>query len=332
MNLYLGRTGSGKPVKVQDAENPHVFASGRSGFGKTYLLRMLIAQAARQGAECLIFDYTSDFRGDTTLEGIPIERINVASPAFSINPLSTMTGHTATVRAQQLVELVRSVYRMGPRATTALVKAVLAYLNEENDEPSLNSLLTYAQEIERPGAGLIAALEPLELLNSLVHSGSAPISLDLASSGLIVLDFNQIISADLQKFLIELILRTLWDQRTSSQFADAPPLVLVLDECQNLLWGQSSMSVRILREGRKFNVGGWFASQWIRNENAAAALGQAAIRAYFRPDDQNIRRLAKHLCPTSGADLATVQKLVSSLKRGQFLQQNSSGRVTKITV
>ncbi len=44
------------------------------------------------------------------------------------------------------------------------------------------------------------------------------------------------------------------------------------------------MPVRILREGRKLGIGGWFASQWVENERAKAALRQASVQMHFRQD------------------------------------------------
>lgn len=91
------------------------------------------------------------------------------------------------------------------------------------------------------------------------------------------------------------------------------------------------MAVRILREGRKFRIGGWFATQWLDNKTAIAALGQAAFRANFRPEDVNIPALAKQLAQTSGTPVQW-QKLLRALKPGQFLYSRRDGRVIQVNV
>ena len=92
------------------------------------------------------------------------------------------------------------------------------------------------------------------------------------------------------------------------------------------------MSIRILREGRKFGIGGWFSSQYLDHAEASAALGQAALQAYFRPDGQHIGKLAKHLSSAHPADLPKYQQLIQGLHRGQFLWQQSDGKPVIITV
>lgn len=91
------------------------------------------------------------------------------------------------------------------------------------------------------------------------------------------------------------------------------------------------MAVRILREGRKFGLGGWFASQWINNKTALSALGQAALRANFRPEDVNIPALAKQLAQTGGTP-AQWQKLLRRLKVGQFLYFRRDGKNILVNV
>src|SRR5699024_4914695 len=119
-----------------------------------------------------------------------------------------------------------------------------------------------------------------------------PISLDLTNPGLSVLSFDQILNIRIRSLLVELLLGAVWAQRISR--SNWPhPLILLLDEGQNLNWAQDSMAVRILREGRKYGLVGWFSSQYITRKTAAAALGQAALQAYFRPDDANIPHLAR---------------------------------------
>lgn len=177
---------------------------------------------------------------------------------------------------------------------------------------------------------LTAAREPLELLATLIHCGTEPISIDLNQQGIVALGFDQIVDNKLRALLAELIMQTVWNQWTAAPASDHP-LILVLDECQNLPWGETSMAVRILREGRKFGIGGWFASQWLTNKTAIAALGQAALRTNFRPEDVNVPALAKQLAQTNGTP-GQWQKMLRTLKPGQFLYSRRDGRVVLVNV
>lgn len=329
-DLFLGKTLSSTPIILRNPENPHISISGRSGCGKSFFLKNLLHQAVRQGTCCIVFDYTGDFGEYVPPNDIPTKRTDVTSSAFTLNPLVSVSDQSADVRAQQLLSHLHSVFRMGPRATAALRNAAQEYL-DGSSKPTLGGLLAFIAE-DSPSTGLVAATEPLQLLATLFHSGDTPISLDLTQPDLTILDFNSVVDRELRKLGVELILQAIWDQRTSKHLSGSPGLVLVLDEAQNLDWGQNGMAIRILREGRKYGIGGWFASQWIDNKTAIAALGQAALQAHFRPNDQNARQLARLVCPTGGADLARYQGLIRSLQRGQFIWDKDDGKVIKIIV
>lgn len=327
--LTVGRTRSGADITVRGGDNPHLAVLGRSGSGKSHFLKGLIEQAAQQGTLCLILDYSADFRRYIPPDGVPFCRIDTTNPEFTVNPLAVSAAKGGGVAAQQLLSALHSVFRMGPRANLALQKTALSYL-EATNSPTLTGLLRHTQDVEKKSAGLTAATEPLELLTTLIHCGSEPISIDLNQQGIVVLGLDHIVDTKLRALLVELILQSVWNQWTAAP-SHSHPLILVLDECQNLSWGENSMAVRILREGRKFGIGGWFASQWLDNKTAMAALGQAALRANFRPEDVNIPALAKELAQTSGTS-AQWQKLLRQLKVGQFLYSRRDGRTILVNV
>ena len=64
-----------------------------------------------------------------------------------------------------------------------------------------------------------------------------------------------------------------------------------------------SLMKHILCEGHKYGLAGWFASQWISDKEAVAALEQASLRVHFRPDKENARLLVKRLSQESTGHL-----------------------------
>ena len=312
---------------MSNTVNPHLAIWGQSGTGKSTLMKKLLIQAANQGALCLILDYSSDFQDFTPPENLPCQHIDVTAPTFKLNPLAGLPGQSPDARAQRLLASFHSVFQMGPRADLALRQITPEYL-AENGAPTLDGLLAHIVNVENPGRGLEAAKEPLELLASLVHCGKEPINLDLGTPGLIVLDFSKIYDQSLCRLLVEISLQALWTSHTVNQ----PPLILVLDEAQSLAWRQGSMAIRILREGRKFGIAGWFASQWIDNKNAVAALGQASLQAHFCPDGEHLNKLAKSFCSTHPSDLPRYRRLIQGLRCGQFIWQLPDGRQVVVNV
>lgn len=326
----LGRTSTGFPVIWAGGDNPHLSILGRSGSGKSYFLNGLVQQAAQQGALSVVLDYSADFRRYIPPPGISFRRTSVTDPCFTINPLAASAAGGGLTAAQQLLSGINSVFHMGNRAAIALQKSATSYLGQPGPH-TLTGLLCHIDTIEKKGVGLRTAIEPLELLSTLTHCGDEPISIDLEQPGIVILGFDHIVDTKMRALLVELILQAVWNQWVSIERSADHPLILVLDECQNLSWGEDSMAVRILREGRKFGIGGWFASQWISNKTAIAALGQAVLQVNFRPEDANIPVLAKRLAESKGT-ASQWQELIRKLKVGQFLWQRADGRSVVVTV
>ena len=326
MQLILGRGGDGRPITSAGAENPHVFIDGISGSGKSFALKWMAEQAVRQGALVIAFDYTGDFAAYEPPEDLPLRRMDVMGGELRINPLAPTPGASEFVRAQRLVNLLLAAYRLGNRACMDLQTAACQYLRTCVGTPDIAGLLEYVKAGPLT-KGLEATLEPLMGLSQLLISGQEGISIDLDSPGFLVLDFRQAESGWMRKLLVEVLLRVIWDRRTSAAADGQCPLALLLDECQNLNWSQDGMPVRILREGRKFEIGGWFASQWVENEHAKAALRQAAVQMHFRQDKDTAVKLARILAVNAPEKKARYAQLIRSLKRGAFLTRNSRGGI-----
>lgn len=111
--------------------------------------------------------------------------------------------------------------------------------------------------------------------------------------GVSVIDFSKVPSEQQQSLLVELILHDSWSRRLRQDAAI--PVIVVLDECQKFSFGPNNATTQLLRQGRKYKMSGWFASQWITNKEAINALDQAALRAYFRPESSNLHALARRL-------------------------------------
>ena len=326
MELTLGYRGDGRTITTAGAENPHVFIDGISGSGKSFALKRLAEQAVRQGAMVVAFDYTGDFAAYEPPADLALQRMDVMGGELRINPLAPTPGASAFVRAQRLVNLLLAAYRLGNRACIDLQTATCRYLRTCAGTPDIAGLLEYVNAGPLT-KGLEAALEPLMGLSQLLISGPEGISIDLNSPGFLLLDFRQAESGWMRKLLVEVLLRVIWDRRTSAAADGQCPLALLLDECQNLNWRQDGMPVRILREGRKFEIGGWFASQWVENEHAKAALRQAAVQMHFRQDQDTAAKLARTLAMNDPEKRERYTRIIRSLRKGFFITGNPCGGI-----
>ena len=327
MELTLGYRVDGQAITTAGAENPHIFIDGISGSGKSFALKRLAEEAVRKGALVIAFDYTGDFAAYSPPDGVPCQRMDVIGEELRINPLSPASGAPALVRAQRLVHLLLAGYRLGNRACMDLLDAACQYLESCSGIPNIACLVEYIEENCPLTRGLESALEPLKGLSHLIISGPEEISIDLESPGLLILDFGQVEFGWMRQLMAELLLRVIWDSRTSAAGDARHPLVLLLDECQNLNWRQDGMPVRILREGRKFGIGGWFASQWVENERAKAALRQASVQMHFRQDPDAAAKLARTMSINVPEKREQYSRLIRSLREGAFITGNFCGGI-----
>jgi len=329
IELRLGQTASGIPVTVTNASNPHIYVTGRSGSGKSYFLKGMLSQASNQGALCLVFDYTGDYRADCFPGIAAFRRVAVSSPDFTLNPFLGAAEQSPKLLAQQFLSLIHSAFRLGSRASMVLRKAVIDYLESEPDIPSLRGLTEHMGQMEAHGQAFNTALETTELMDSLITCDTEPISLDLSVPGITVLDFKDILDVQCRNLIVSMILNAIWTQRTSTPPGSSQPIVLLLDEAQTLAWGKDSMAKRILCEGRKYDLAGWFAAQWISSKEAAATLEQAYLRIHFRPDEENIRSLSKRLVQGIPEKSEECVHMLRTLQVGQCVLQNSNGKLVK---
>ena len=78
-----------------------------------------------------------------------------------------------------------------------------------------------------------------------------------------------------------------------------------MDEAQNLSHGEKSPSAKILTEGRKFGISGWYATQFMKpqlSDDEIQRLQQAGQKLYFCPPDDGVMTVAKNIdISTQGA-------------------------------
>ena len=313
MILTLGTNGSSRTVlRWQNAPNGHVFVTGRSGTGKSFFLRQLVYQLHRQGVRCIILDASQDWAGQLPdAPGLsPSVReaalIDVRSDAFTLDPLLPQQLRAGVEEdhagiAHRFSDTLRGAFRLPQVQSLYLSNATCDYLDRCPGTPSIPGLLTFLSGGLEPAARkrIELSIERLRSFNRSVHCGSASYDWQLDTPGLTVVDFSRVPSEPEQALVTELIL---------------------------LKFGPRNFTTRLLREGRKYRLSGWFASQWLSDKEAVAALDQAALRAYFQPETSNVGALAKRLSVGNPKLTQTYARHLGQLRVGQFLYHNLNGR------
>ena len=100
----------------------------------------------------------------------------------------------------------------------------------------------------------------------------------------------------------------------------------MLDEAQNLDFGEKSAANKILTEGRKFGWSGWFATQFLKGrlkEDEIGRLQQASQRIYFRPPDNEIVSMAQSIDQDKSHTSEWVNRL-NNLNKGECIVSGDS--------
>lgn len=330
--LSLGQSPLGTPLAWQGG-NGHIAILGQSGQGKSVFLRHLIGQLPDQGIRCIVFDCAGDFRADALLpEHAAVKEVRRMLPPCPFRPLYVTPSYqeTAGDTAARICGSILDAYAFrGSAQPVRLRSAVTEFVKACGSDSGFDALIQWIQSDKSRAARLEPSLIRLQDLAQLWSGSDAESHWDLDIPGITVLQFDTVPDQAAQRVLTELLLSVLWSEKLAS--AGTCPLVVVLDECQRFSFQEGSMLPRILREGRKFGIHGWFASQWISRKPAALALEQAALRVWFFPGEDHIRSLAKSLS-ANAAQSERCLRLIRSLRVGRCLYRHSNGSLCTVCV
>ena len=326
--LRLGQSREGVSLRWGRASNSHIYLSGQSGRGKSFLLRQLMEQLPPQGVRCIVFDCSGDFRH--ALQGDVLEDVRNVRKVAKINPFRRIfldVGYleeNADVAARVTGTVMDAYNFKGQAQPVYLRNAIADFLCEFQGESSISAFVAWLSKDNERVAKMAGTIERLKDLGRALPEDAGGVDWHLDKPGITVLQFNTIPDRAVQVIITELLLADLWSEKL--QASGSCPVVALLDECHHFRFRNGSMPMRILREGRKYHFSGWFASQWIDDKTAVAALDQAALRAYFYPGDRNVNSLAKILC-SEPARRQQYTQLIRSLEIGDFLYQGKNGTI-----
>lgn len=346
MKFKIGRDGLGKIVALNSATvmNPHMFIVGTSGSGKSYFLRGMVEQAVTQGAHVVVFDASRDWSQHLTSsgEGLALNGLRVVDVRgmdVSFNPLlphirADGVMETPSDVGSRVANLLANAYRLRTESTYYLANAITAYLSMRGQQPfSLVGLVKYMCSEPEVFKNTKTSIARLVNLSNVINCGEYQTDWFFSEPGLTIIDFGGVSNEQQQALITELIVGEIWEKRLRcNSVNERRPLILVCDEAQKFRFGESSNLVRVLREGRKFGLAGWFATQYIDNPLATKALDLAAFRPVFRPAPRQVGKIVNLLgCQKQAQKAELTQKLIS-LQRGEYLVQDMKGQIHDLFV
>lgn len=346
MRFKVGRNGLGTIVELNSATvmNPHMFIVGTSGSGKSYFLRGMVEQAVTQGAHVVVFDASRDWSQYLTSlgEGLALNGLRVVDVRgmdVSFNPLlphirADGVMETTSDVGNRVGNLLANAYRLKIDTAVYLENAITDYLRMTGHQScSLAGLAHFMCSEPEIFKRTKVSIARLVNLANVVNCGEYQTDWLFSEPGLTIIDFGGLSNEQHQALITELIVGEIWEKRLRCNSADVRmPLILVCDEAQKFRFGESTNLVRVLREGRKFGLAGWFATQYIDNPLATNALDLAAFRPIFRPAPRQVGKIVNLLgCQKQAQKAELTQKLIS-LQRGEYLVQDVKGQIHDLFV
>ena len=304
----------------KNLNNRHLLINGNSGCGKTYCIQALLMESATQGVSSVVFDYTGGF-ANSKLDPIFKERLGdriqqrvVRIAKIPVNPFEKtemqidedifVPEEDADV-ADKISEIFKAVYDLGDQQKSAVYSAVLNGLRAHGSNMTFPLMV---EELENLGTSyaktVISKIQAFTDVNPFAVDDTFSWNEIRDSKGIVYVFQFAGYGRDIQVLLTELLLWDIWNFCVKNG-DESKPFILVMDEAQNLSHGEKSPSAKILTEGRKFGISGWYATQFMKpqlSDDEIQRLQQAGQKLYFCPPDDGVMTVAKNIdISTQGA-------------------------------
>ena len=314
--------------------NRHLLINGNSGCGKTYAIQALLMEEARQGVSAVVFDYTAGFTPSkldpvfkNTL-GDKLRQCFVRSEGIAVNPFKKhdikldedlFIPESDTDVASKIANILTKVYSFGEQQKSAIYVSVMEGLEKYKEEMTFAKM---AEILESKGTtyakSVINKIRPFIDMNPFVINNELDWGAIRDSDGEVFVIQLTGFSSDIRILLTEILLWDIWSF-CEKNGDESKPLITVLDEAQNLDHSEYSPSAKILTEGRKFGLSGWYATQFMKPQLSDAEiqrLQQAGQTLYFCPPPEGVMTVAKNIDITSNGSKMWAEKLMK-LKKGE---------------
>lgn len=285
--------------------NRHMLITGKSGNGKTYFIQCALKELVEAGIPAVIIDYTDGFK-TSQLEpefkeylGDNLKQFIVAGEKFPLNPFKKgrkeldedfYIDEDYVDVAERFKSVIGSVYKdLGIQQLNSVYQAVIRGLEKNNGSLNLRS---FREELAEDKSSY--AQTTLSQLSLLIDKNPFEENKDFGWGDLEKGDGKLFIiqltgfTKDVQRIITEMILWDLWNYKLNNGSKDNP-FAVVLDECQNLNFGDNSPCKKILLEGRKFGWSAWFSTQFLKGQMDKATISglqNAAQKIYFAQTEE----------------------------------------------
>lgn len=326
-------------------QNRHLLITGKSGTGKTYAIQTLLFELQKNAIPAIIFDYTEGFT-KTHLEDLFKEHVKesfeehfVKLSKLGINPFKLydkeLNGHIIYDEpndvASRIASTLTSVYQMGPQQKASIYESVRQGIMDKGEDFNFTDLLLYLEDSENSSSkSVISKIQ--EFVHKDIFNSKQLLSWEtiMASKKIHVIQLTGY-NDKIQSLIVEFVLWDFWNF-FSSNGKESNPIVVVLDEAQNISHKDDTPSAKILTEGRKFGISGWYATQFLNSamsSDEVERLQQAAQKLYFKPTNSGINDVAKAIT-SDNSERKIWMKRLNKLGKGECVSEGYEEKLNSL--
>lgn len=304
-------------IKIaEDSDNQNLLIVGRSGSGKTYALKKIEENLAQSGGAVLVLNYHdthSELLGndniywlDAVADGIPL---SLLSPIT--HPDGSKEDDISVISAA--MDIFCNVCNLKSRQRSALREAMkrTQYRNDVH-----NTIWAIGDELCKAHDEVADSV--YEKFYDIFTQVKVGVKISLMKKGKVtVIDLSKY-SEQAQSAVAEMILSFLWRYFRIWGLFSNTVLAVVCDEFQALTIRSNSIFKKILREGRKYHIALFLATQTLADldRQDKTLLLQAGTQLYFHPSPREAKEIADTLNQDKDAGF---QELLLSLRKGECI-------------
>lgn len=327
INDGCGRS-AGKQVRYRDEENNHVYITGQSGYGKTYLMAQLIAKCSELGHNLTVLDSSDSFTYESLCRNLSkhfvdenIVFIDLDRDGIPVNLFKIDRSVSLPSQKKQLVGILTAGIGELSAPQSNLLRStlseLLSMLGKDEDIRTEDILALLRDGDSSTHESLLNRLEPLfEDIDTCGMANRFWGNL-LKSSGRILVIRTDPAYTECGNQLIDMLLATLYNYQHDNPNT---PLDVFIDEIQSQNFSKHSPIRKIMKEGRKIHLSFFGATQdyYPRNTELGSVMSKADTQIFLRPTPNSESVVASEL-RFNKADM----ERFDSMQRGDIIVKGS---------
>lgn len=287
-------------ITMENAESSHVLIQGKTGMGKSFLMKRLIDLACVEGKKVVIFDLGEKWKDDDVQMFF---RHNVCKDGITIDSALAIgkIAEAFDLKSRLSVGILQVAYeRMLRRGQECNLCNLAENIDEESSQQAENisvKLRAFAREVN-------------VTFDERKH--------DLRYSGNVFLDFGGL-SENARNIAVWLTIREILDFQKADRMRI--PVGVFIDEFQLLCVGHKNIVGTLLTEGRKYGLAVILATQFVKYKFSDAVrqqLEQTPHRFFFRLTFDEATVIARQLAG-SAREREELTYILTHLERGEAI-------------